>query len=184
MIEGGHPARERERRFVGERDRNAEAEVLRGRRHGRHEQKRIVDRCLRRVAQRRFGTAAEDVVDAKNVGEKQTVEEPSLQRFRELDPAVQATIVARVVARMTPQPRRLMRHAVHLERVEANFLGHGVAIETCGCRRSQPAAAFRSDGATTLAMISPKGPAFFAGPRSLPVVALSGSFGNTSSAKR
>jgi hypothetical protein len=45
----------------------------------------------------------------------------------------------------------------------------------------QPVAAFRFEGAATLAMISPNGPAFFADPRSFPVVALSGGFGNTSS---
>jgi hypothetical protein len=30
---------------------------------------------------------------------------------------------------MVPQAGRLMRHAVHFERVEANLLRHGVAIE-------------------------------------------------------
>lgn len=45
-------------------------------------------------------------------------------------------------------------------------------------------AATRCEGATTLAITSPNGPALRAGPRSLPVVAASGSSGNTSSAKR
>ena len=135
--------------------------------------------------QRRLGTAAEDVVDAEHVGEKQPVEQPALQGLRQFDPAIQPAIVARAVARMAPQSRRLMRDAVHLERVEADLLGHYVADEQRSWRgASQPAAAFRSEGATTLAMTSPNGPAFFAGPRSLPVVALRGSFGNTSSAKR
>ena len=47
-----------------------------------------------------------------------------------------------------------------------------------------PAALRRSDGMMALAINSPNGPAFRAGPRSTPVVALRGSFGNTSSAKR
>ena len=49
-------------------------------------------------------------------------------------------------------------------------------------RRFYPAAL--RVGAATLAMTSPNGPALRAGPRSLPVVARSGSSGNTSSAKR
>ena len=127
MIEGGHPARERERRLVGERDGYAKAEMLGGRRHGRHEKQRIVDRGLRSVQQGRLGTAAKDVVDPENVGEKQTVEEPALQCFREFDPAIQPPIIARLVARVAPHSRRLVGDAVHLERVEADFLGHGFA---------------------------------------------------------
>ena len=179
VIEGGHSACEGERRFVGERDGDAKAEVPCGRRHRWDEKQRIVDRRLRGVQQGRLGTAAKDVVDAENVGEKQTIEEPSLECLREFDPAVETAVIARTIARVAPHSGRLMRDAVHLERVEADFLGH----EFCELSR-QPAAAFCFERATTLAMISPKGPAFFAGPKSLPVVTLSGSFGNTSSAKR
>ena len=55
VIEGGHPARERKRRFVGERDGYAKAEVLGGRRHGRDEKQRIVDRGLRRMRSAALG---------------------------------------------------------------------------------------------------------------------------------
>jgi hypothetical protein len=126
VIEGGHPARERERRFVGERNGYAKAEVLCGCRHGWDEKQRIVDRGLRSVQQGGLGTAAKDVVDAENVGEKQAIEEPSLQCLREFDLAVEAPVIARAVAGVAPHPGRLMRDAVHLERVEADFLGHGV----------------------------------------------------------
>ena len=40
--------------------------------------KRIVDRRLRRMAQRRVGARAEHVIDAKHVGKKQAVEQAAL----------------------------------------------------------------------------------------------------------
>jgi hypothetical protein len=82
VIEGGHPTRERERRFVGERDGYAKAEMLGDRRHGRDEKQRIVDRGLRRVTQRRLGTSAKDVIDAQNVGQKQSIKKATLQCLR------------------------------------------------------------------------------------------------------
>ena len=86
VVERRHAPGEGERRFVGQRDGDAEAEVLRGVRHGRDEEERIVDRHLGGVAQRRVGTAAEDVVDADDVGQEDPVEQPALQRLGELDP--------------------------------------------------------------------------------------------------
>ena len=62
---------------------DAEAQVLGDRGHGRHHQRRIVDRHLRAGAQRRVGRAAVDVVDAEHVGDEDAVEEPALQQPRE-----------------------------------------------------------------------------------------------------
>ena len=90
MIERRHAPGEGEGRLVGQRDGDAEAEMLGRRGHRRHEQQRIVDRHLRRMAQRRVRRAAEDVVDAEHVGEKDAVEQPALERPGELGPVVEA----------------------------------------------------------------------------------------------
>jgi hypothetical protein len=86
MIERRHAARERKRRLIGERDGDAEAEMLGRRRHGRNQQERIIHRRLCRMAQRRFRSAGENVVHTQHVGQKKTIEQAALQRARKLDP--------------------------------------------------------------------------------------------------
>ena len=125
MIERRHPPRERVGRLEGEIGGDAEAEMFGHRRHRRDQQQRLVRRRLRRVFQRRVGAVAEDVVDAEHVGQEQPVEAAALQRLGQIEPVGQAVIFGRAVARMGPQPRRLMRHAIHGEGVEPDFLGHG-----------------------------------------------------------
>jgi hypothetical protein len=83
MIERRHPARERIRRLIGQVHGDAEAEMLRRRGHRRHQQQRIVDRDLRGVRSAESAVAAEHVVDAEHVGEKQPVEQAALQRLRQ-----------------------------------------------------------------------------------------------------
>src|SRR5205085_5842832 len=85
---------------------------------------RVVDRRLRGVAQRRVRAAAEHVIDPEHVGEEQSVKTPALQHLRKMGPVGQAVILRGAVARMRPQSRRLMRHAIHGEGVEPDLLGH------------------------------------------------------------
>ena len=135
MVERRHPPRERIGRLVGQVGGHAEAEMLGHRRHRRDQQQRIVARRLRGVAQRRVRAAAEHVVDAEHVGEKQPVEPAALQRFGQIDPVRQPVIFRRAVARMGPQPRRLMRDAVHGEGVEPDLFFHDekrLGIESLG----------------------------------------------------
>ncbi len=125
VIERRHPPRERigrlERQIAGD----AEAEILRHRRHRRDQHQRLVGRRLRGIAQRGIGAAAVHVIDAEHVGEEQAVEPPALQCFRQIEPIRQPVIVDGAVARMGPQPGRLMRHAVHGKGVEPDLFFHG-----------------------------------------------------------
>ena len=129
MIERRHPPRKRVGRLEGEIAGDAEAEMLRHRRHRRDQHQRLVGRRLRGIAQRRVRAAAVHVVDAEHIGEKQPVEPAALQRLRQIEPVGQAVVAERAVARMGPQPRRLMRHAVHGEGVEPDLLCHGTNLE-------------------------------------------------------
>ena len=129
MVERRHSPRKRIGRLEGEIAGDAEAEILRDRRHRRDQQQRLVRRRLRGVAQRGVRAVAEHVVDAEHVGKKQPVEPAALQRLGEVDPVGQAVIVGGAVARMGPQPGRLMRHAVHGEGVEPDLFFHdGMAL--------------------------------------------------------
>ena len=56
--------------------------------------------------------------------QKQAIESPALQRLGEIKPIGQAVIVGGAVAWMGPQPRRLMRDAIHRKRVEPDFFFH------------------------------------------------------------
>ena len=138
MIERRHPPGERIGRLIRQIGGHAEAEMFGDRSHRRDQQQRFVRRRLGGVAQRRIRTAAEHVVDSQHIGEKQAVEPPALQRLGEMDPVRQPVIFSRAVARMGPQPRRLMRDAVHGEGVEPDLLLHDLAIldapPPAGCR--------------------------------------------------
>ena len=79
VVERRHPARERERRLVGGRERHAEAEALGDRGHRRDEQQRVEVRALQSLAQRRLRAAAEHVVRADHVGEEDAVESAVLE---------------------------------------------------------------------------------------------------------
>ena len=129
VIERRHSAGKRVGRLEGEVAGDAEAEILRHRRHRRNQHQRLIGRRLRGIAQRCVRAAAEHVIDAEHIGEKQPVKPPALQRLRQIEPIGQAVVAERAVARMGPEPRRLMRHAVHGEGVEPDLLCHDANLE-------------------------------------------------------
>ncbi len=124
VVERRHPSRERVGRLEGEIAGDAEAEIFGHRGHRRDQHQRLVGRGLRRVAQRRIRIAGIDVIDAEHIGEEQPVEPSTLQRLREVGPVGQLVVVLGAVARMGPQPRRLMRHTVHGKGVEPDLFCH------------------------------------------------------------
>src|SRR6202011_792067 len=83
-----------------------------------------VTRRLGGVAQCCVRVAAEYIVDPKHIGQKQPIEPAALQRPGEIGPVWQPVIFRRAVARMGPEPRRLMRDAVHGEGVEPDLFFH------------------------------------------------------------
>ncbi|CAJ2926284.1 Uncharacterised protein [Burkholderia pseudomallei] len=132
MIERRHAPRERIGMLIRQRARDAEAEMPRRGRHRGHEQDRIVDGHLRALPDRRFAAALVDVVDAEHVGDEQAVELAALEQSREPGPVAQLAIAPRLVARMRPEPGRLMADAVHVEGVETDLPGHGEAFSRYG----------------------------------------------------
>ena len=124
MIEGRHAACEWIRVLVGQRTSDAKTEMLGHLRQQRHQQQRIVDRHLRRHAQRSVMTALIDVVDAEHISQEQTVEFAAFERAREIDPVSGILVTPGLIARMGPQAGRLMADAIHGECVEADFLRH------------------------------------------------------------
>ena len=102
MVERRHPPRERIGRLVRQVGGHPKTEIFGDSGHRRNQQQRIICRRLRGVAQRRIRTAAEHVVDAEHIGEKQAIEPPALQRPRQIDPVRQPVIFRRAVARMGP----------------------------------------------------------------------------------
>ncbi len=124
MVQRRHAAGERIGRLERQRAGDAEAQVLRHQRHRRDQQQRVVHRHLHRLFQRGARAAAIHVVDAQHVGEKQRVKPPALQCAREIGPVAQRVVGVGAVARMCPQAGRLVCHAVHVEGVQADLLGH------------------------------------------------------------
>ncbi len=93
-------------------------------RHRRDYQNRIVERHLDAIPERGVDVAAIDVVDPEHVGDEQAVEAAALKDLRQPAPVLQVGVVDGTIARMSPKARRLMDHAVHVERVETNLFGH------------------------------------------------------------
>ncbi len=89
LVQRGHAAGEGEGLLVGQVDGDAEAEMLRDGGHGGHQQQRVQQRHLHRVAQRRVRRAAMHVVDAQHVGQEQPVEQPALQQPSQAGPVRQ-----------------------------------------------------------------------------------------------
>src|SRR6185436_4997700 len=131
MIERRHPSGKRVRRLEGEIAGDAKTEILRYRRHRRDQHQRLVRRRLCGVAQRGVRAIAEHVVDAEHIGEKQPVEPATLQHPCQIEPIGQAVVAQGAVARMGPEPRRLMRHAVHGEGVEPDLFCHDANLGAC-----------------------------------------------------
>ena len=95
--------------------------MLRHQRHRGNQRQRIIHRHLRRLANRRVAVAVQHVVDAQHVGNKQAVELTAFQQTRQVNPVIQVLILPGAVARMGPQPRRLVTDAVHIKSIQANF---------------------------------------------------------------
>lgn len=85
---------------------------------------RVVDRDLRGLLDGVVVRALVDVVIADDIGDEDAVEDALLQRPRQILPVVEILVFPRFVARMRPQARRLMAHAIHIEGVEAYLAGH------------------------------------------------------------
>lgn len=80
VVERGHAPGERIGVFVGERESDAEAQVLGNPGHGWYQQQRVVDRYLHATAQGGFGAALVDVVDAQHIGDEQGVEQAAFEQ--------------------------------------------------------------------------------------------------------
>ena len=133
MVERRHPPGKQVRRLVSEVGGQAEAEVFRHRRHRRNQQQRIVDRQLDRLPQRHLHRPLVHVVDPDDIGDKQTVEQTTLQQLRQLGPVFQRLVLGRVVPRMGPQAVVDMPDAVHVEGIEQDlFLRHQMVPRSGG----------------------------------------------------
>src|SRR6266566_2160472 len=58
---------------------------------------------------------------------------PQGPALRQLDPVVERVVAIGTIARMCPQPGRLMPDTVHVEGVEADLLWHLVPLAPAGC---------------------------------------------------
>ena len=132
VIERRHAACERIGRFVSQIAGDAEAKILRGVGHRGDQQQRIVDRDLDGVADRGVRRALEYVVDAEDVGEEQTVEEPTFQGARKFYPVVEIGVVHRAVARVRPHSVLNVADAIHVEGIEADLLRHVITLSLRG----------------------------------------------------
>ena len=70
MVEGRKTAGERIGMLKGERSGQAESQMLRHQRHRRNQRQRIVDRHLRRLADRRIAVAVQHIINAQHIGDK------------------------------------------------------------------------------------------------------------------
>ena len=77
--------------------------------------------------------SAVHVVDAEHIGQEQRVEFAALEELCQLDPVVERVVAIATIARMRPQPGRLMPDTVHVEGIEADLLWHLVPLAPAGC---------------------------------------------------
>ena len=68
----------------------------------------------------------EYVVDAKDVGKEQAIEQAALQRARERHPVIEIGVMRRLIARVRPHAVLDMADTVHVEGVEADLSRHGL----------------------------------------------------------
>src|ERR1700723_4504516 len=87
---------------------NADAEMLGRQRDGRDQLQRIVDGNLRRLLDRVEIASPVDVVIADHVGNKDAVENTALECPGEILPIIEILVFVGSVARMGPEPRRLV----------------------------------------------------------------------------
>ncbi len=124
VVEGRQATGERIRMLERQRSGQAEPQVLGHQRHRRDQLQRVVDRHLRRLADRRVTVAVVDVVDTQHIGNEQAVELAALEDFRQVGPVLQVLVLPGAIPWMGPQPRGLVPHAVHVEGIETDFTGH------------------------------------------------------------
>lgn len=121
MIEGRHAPRKRERMLIGHRDRDAETQMLRHLRHGRYGQKRIVQRHVETVPERRVSPPAVDITHPERVGDEEPVEQSAFENPRKLGPVAALRVSRRLATWMTPQAGRQMVRCRHGEGIQAKF---------------------------------------------------------------
>jgi len=124
VVERRHAAGEQIGRFVGQIGGNAEADVLRDRRHDGHHHHWIVDRDLHGVDDRGRRATTVDVVDADDVGEEDPVELAAFRQPCQILPVLDCIVLGRAIARMRPHTVLNMADAVHVERIQADFFMH------------------------------------------------------------
>src|SRR5438132_14219055 len=93
-------------------------------RHRRYYQERVVERDLGGMTNCMFSRAVIDVINAEYVGDEKAIKFSFFQDLGELAPVFQICIGRVTISRMSPQSRRLMTDAVHVEGVETNFFAH------------------------------------------------------------
>lgn len=93
VVEGRQPAGKWVRVFEGQRGSQAKAQVLGDQCHRRDQLQRIVDRHLRRLADRRVTVAVVDVIDAQHVGDEQAVELAAFEDLRQVGPVFQVLVL-------------------------------------------------------------------------------------------
>ena len=121
MVQRRHLACEQIRQLVERCDSDAEAKMLRRRRHRGDGGQRIVGRRLQSLTQGLVGAAAIDVENAEGVGDEKAVELPALERLGELDPKGQLLVTVRL-ARPSP-PSYGRRHQGLITQKPVVFLG-------------------------------------------------------------
>ena len=124
VVQRGHAPGKQKGRFVGEVGRDTKTQVLCHRGHGGNQQGGVVDRYLHRAPNRRIRAGAQHVVHADDVRKKDAVEQARLQPAGIVGPIMQFAVARGLVARVCPQTLLDMADAIHVERVEVDFLGH------------------------------------------------------------
>ncbi|GJE42416.1 hypothetical protein AEGHOMDF_1588 [Methylobacterium soli] len=137
VVEGREAPGEGVGRLVVDIDRDAEAQMLGGRRHGGDEQGRLVDGKLHGLPGGHIDAAAVNVVDADDVGDEEPVEQAALQKLGLLDPVIERVVIRRPVSRMGPESVVDVADAVHVERVQTDLLTG--RHPGCPCRDHQRA---------------------------------------------
>src|SRR5580698_1440033 len=125
--------------FEGGGGSNTDAEMLGCQRDRRDQLQRIVDGNLRRLLDRVEIASPVDVVIADHVGNKDAVENTALECPGEILPIIEILVFVGSVARMGPEPRRLVTDAVHVECIESNLSGHRLESPFSVCRSSRSA---------------------------------------------
>jgi len=109
--------------------------------HGRNELQGIVDGHLCRMAQSGVDIAVQHIINSEHIGDEEPIELAALQGLGEMDPIVEILVLPRLIARMPPEARRLVTHAVHVEGVQPDFAAH-IVIPACSTNTFQAPTVF------------------------------------------